>query len=185
MSGIKSLFYKLINKVSDVRFENGASDFRLMKRNMVDAILSMTEYHRFSKGIFSYVGFNTKYIPYEAVERAKGESKWGFRKLFKYAFEGIFAFSTAPLHLVTVMGSVVFGCSVVLGIHSLWKKLTGQALEGFTTVILLQLIIGSALMFCLGIIGYYIAKIYEEIKDRPRYILSQACGGKDEHEETP
>ena len=97
ISIVKSAFYEIINKISDVDFVNGASDFRLMKRSVVDAILQMTEYHRFSKGMFSYVGFNTKYIPYEVAERESGESKWGVRKLIKYAFEGIFAFSTMPL----------------------------------------------------------------------------------------
>ena len=117
-------------------------------------------------------------MEFEVQPRLEGESKWSIRSLVRYAMTNIAAFSTAPLQLVTLLGVVVFVCSVVLGIHSLWQKLTGHALEGFTTVILLQLIIGSILMICLGIIGYYIAKIYEEIKDRPRYIVADRCEGK-------
>ena len=113
--------------------------------------------------------------------RTLGTSKWSLRSLAKYAVTNLAAFSTAPLQIVTFLGVVVFLCSVVLGIHSLWQKLSGQALEGFTTVILLLLFIGSILMICLGILGYYLAKIYEEIKDRPRYIVAQDCG--DQHNE--
>ena len=174
MSGIKSLFYKLINKVSDVRFENGASDFRLMKRNMVDAILSMTEYHRFSKGIFSYVGFNTKYIPYEAVERAKGESKWGFRKLFKYAFEGIFAFSTAPLKLSTYVGIFSSLASIIYLIVVLIQKLAFDIpVPGYATLVVLILFIGGVQLFCLGMLGSYISKMYVQGKNRPVYIIRE------------
>ena len=111
----------------------------------------------------------------------EGSSKWSFTSLVRYAFTNLAAFTTVPLQLVTVLGVVVFLCSVVLGSWCLWQKATGQALEGFTTVILLQLLIGSVLMFCLGIIGYYIAKIYEEIKDRPRYIIAQELEGEADH----
>ena len=111
--------------------------------------------------------------------RLEGESKWSIRSLVRYAITNITAFSAAPLQIVTLLGVVVFLCSVVLGIWCLWQKVAGQALEGFTTVILLQLMIGSILMICLGIIGYYVAKIYEELKDRPRYIVAEQCGGRD------
>ena len=114
--------------------------------------------------------------------RAAGQSKWSLRSLTRYAVTNLAAFSTAPLQIVTILGVLVFLCSLVLGCWSLWQKINGQALEGFTTVILLLLLIGSALMVCLGILGYYIAKIYEEIKDRPRYIVADGCGGKDGYE---
>ena len=119
-------------------------------------------------------------MEFEVQPRVAGESKWSVMSLVRYAVTNIAAFSTAPLQIVTLLGVVVFLASAVLGLHSLWQKFTGHALEGFTTVILLQLLIGSILMICLGIIGYYIAKIYEEIKDRPRYILADQCGGNDE-----
>ena len=128
----------------------------------------------------SWIGFKTTQVEFEVQPRVAGESKWSVMSLVRYAVTNIAAFSTAPLQIVTLLGSVVFLASVVLGLHSLWQKFTGQALEGFTTVIILILFIGSILMICLGIIGYYIAKIYEEIKDRPRYILADQCGGNDE-----
>ena len=113
LSGLKTAFYKVINKITDVDFVNGASDFRLLKRTMVDAILEMTEYHRFSKGIFSWVGFNTKYIPYTVEERQFGETKWSYGKLFKYAFDGIISFSTFPLKLATGVGLVTAFASII------------------------------------------------------------------------
>jgi glycosyltransferase involved in cell wall biosynthesis len=172
LSFFKSMFYKLINKVSDVNFVNGASDFRLMKRNMVDAILSMTEYHRFSKGIFSYVGFNTEYIPYEVALRQSGESKWSFRKLFKYAFDGIFAFSTAPLKLSTYVGIFSSLASIIYLIVVLIQKLAFEIpVPGYATLVVLILFIGGVQLFCLGMLGSYISKMYVQGKHRPIYIL--------------
>jgi glycosyltransferase involved in cell wall biosynthesis len=172
LSFFKSMFYKLINKVSDVNFVNGASDFRLMKRNMVDAILSMTEYHRFSKGIFSYVGFNTEYIPYEVALRQSGESKWSFRKLFKYAFDGIFAFSTAPLKLSTYVGIFSSLASIIYLIVVLVQKLAFEIpVPGYATLVVLILFIGGVQLFCLGMLGSYISKMYVQGKHRPIYIL--------------
>ena len=162
-----------------------ASDFKLLDRRAVDTLLAMREKNAFFRALSSWIGFETAQVEFEVQPRLEGESKWSFTSLVKYAVTNIVAFTTAPLQLVTFLGVGVFLASVVLGAWSLWQKLTGQALEGFTTVILLQLIIGSILMLCLGIIGYYIAKIYEEIKDRPRYILSRDCGGEDDDEETP
>ena len=159
-----------------------ASDFKLLDRRAVDTLLAMREKNAFFRALSSWIGFETAQVEFEVQPRLEGESKWSFLSLVKYAVTNIVSFTTAPLQLVTIMGAVVFAMSVALGLWSLWQKFTGQALAGFTTVILLQLIIGSILMLCLGIIGYYIAKIYEEIKDRPRYILSQGCGGKDEDE---
>ncbi len=174
LSAFKSAFYKLINKISDVDFVNGASDFRLMKRVMVDAILQMSEFHRFSKGLFSYVGFNTKYIPYEVCERESGESKWSYRKLFKYAFEGIFAFSTAPLKFATFIGIFSSVCSILYLIVVVIQKLAfGIDVPGYATIVVLLLLIGGLLLFCLGIIGEYLSKMYVQVKNRPIYILKE------------
>ena len=174
ISGFKSAFYKLINKISDVDFVNGASDFRLMKRVMVDAILQMTEFHRFSKGLFSYVGFNTKYIPYEVCERESGETKWGFRKLFKYALEGIFAFSTMPLKFATFIGLLSSAGSILYLIVVVIQKLAfGIDVPGYATIVVLLLLIGGLLLFCLGIIGEYLSKMYVQVKNRPVYILKE------------
>ena len=172
MSAFKSLFYKIINKVSDVNFVNAASDFRLMKRNMVDAILNMTEFHRFSKGIFSYVGFNTEYIPYTVAERESGESKWGFRKLFKYAMEGILSFSTAPLKISTYIGLTCSFASIAYLIFVIVQKLAfGIPVPGFATLAVTVLFVGGVQLFCLGVLGGYVAKMYVQGKHRPIYIL--------------
>ena len=172
MSAFKSLFYKIINKVSDVKFVNAASDFRLMRRNMVDAILQMTEFHRFSKGIFSYVGFNTEYIPYIVAERESGESKWGFRKLFKYAMEGILSFSTAPLKISTYIGFTSSLISLIYLIVVVVQKLFfGIPVHGFATLAVIILFVGGIQLFCLGVVGNYIAKMYVQTKRRPIYIL--------------
>lgn len=174
LSFFKSSFYKIINKISDVEFVNGASDFRLMRRNMVDAILDMTEYHRFSKGLFSYVGFNTKYIPYTVAERGNGESKWSFYKLFKYALEGIFAFSTLPLKIATYAGFFSSFCSLIyLVVVVLQKLIKGIDVPGYATIVVLLLFIGGLQLFCLGILGEYISKMYVQVKDRPIYILKE------------
>jgi len=174
-------FYSIISRATKLDMSR-ASDFKLLDRRAVDTLLAMREKNAFFRALSSWIGFETAQVEFEVQPRLEGESKWSFLSLVKYALTNIVSFTTAPLQLVTVLGGVVFAMSVGLGLWSLWQKFTGQALEGFTTVILLLLIIGSALMFCLGIIGYYIAKIYEEIKDRPRYILSQECGGKELHE---
>lgn len=171
ISFTKSMFYKIINKLSEVDFVNGASDFRLMKRTMVNAILSMTEYHRFSKGIFSWIGFNTEYIPYEVCERKHGNTKWGTRKLFKYAMGGIIAFSTAPLKFVTFVGFLSAVLSVAYMIFVIIQKLCfGIDVPGFATIIVLILLMGGLILFCLGIIGEYLAKMYVQLKNRPLYI---------------
>lgn len=181
LSAFKSGFYKLINKISDVDFVNGASDFRLMKKPMVDAILQMSEFHRFSKGLFSYVGFNTKFIPYEVAKRESGESKWSYRKLFKYAFEGIFAFSTAPLKLATFIGIFSSVCSILYLIVVVIQKLAfGIDVPGYATIVVLLLLIGGLLLFCLGIIGEYLSKMYVQVKNRPIYILKEHLGDKND-----
>ena len=167
-------FYSILTNATGIDMSR-ASDFKLLDRRAVDTLLAMREKNAFFRALSSWIGFKTAQVEFEVQPRLEGESKWSIRSLIIYAMTNITSFSTAPLQLVTLLGVLVFGCSVVLGIHSLWQKLSGQALEGFTTIILLQLIIGSILMICLGIIGYYIAKIYEEIKDRPRYIVAEHC----------
>ena len=169
-------FYSMISRATGIDMSR-ASDFKLLDRRAVDTLLAMREKNAFFRALSSWIGFSTAQVEFEVQPRLEGESKWSIRSLVRYAVTNIASFSTAPLQLVTLLGVVVFVCSVVLGLHSLWQKLTGHALEGFTTVILLQLIIGSILMICLGIIGYYISKIYEEIKDRPRYIVADHCEG--------
>ena len=171
-------FYSIISRATGIDMSR-ASDFKLLDRRAVDTLLAMREKNAFFRALSSWIGFSTAQVEFEVQPRLEGESKWSVRSLVRYALTNIASFSTAPLQLVTLLGVVVFACSVVLGVWSLWQKATGQALEGFTTVILLQLLIGSILMICLGIIGYYIAKIYEEIKDRPRYIVAERCEGQD------
>ena len=171
-------FYSIISGATGIDMSR-ASDFKLLDRRAVDTLLAMREKNAFFRALSSWIGFSTTQVEFEVQPRLEGESKWSIRSLIRYAITNIAAFSTAPLQLVTLLGVLVFLSSIVLGIHSLWQKLSGNALEGFTTVILLLLFIGSILMICLGIIGYYVAKIYEEIKDRPRYILSDRCGGSD------
>ncbi len=171
LAKVKSSFYKIINNMSEVDFVNGASDFRLMKRNMVDALVSMTEYHRFSKGLFSWVGFKTEYIPYEAAERFEGESKWSVRKLIKYALEGIFAFSTAPLRMATYLGLFSSFISIVyLIIIVIQKIFFGIEVKGYPTIVVLILFIGGIQLFCFGLLGEYISKMYVQTKNRPIYI---------------
>ena len=171
-------FYSIISRATGIDMSR-ASDFKLLDRRAADTLLAMREKNAFFRALSSWIGLSTAQVEFEVQPRLEGESKWSVRSLVRYALTNIASFSTAPLQLVTLLGVVVFTCSVVLGVWSLWQKATGQALEGFTTVILLQLLIGSILMICLGIIGYYIAKIYEEIKDRPRYIVAERCEGQD------
>lgn len=171
-------FYRFISGATKIDMSR-ASDFKLLDRRAVDVLVAMREKNAFFRALSAWIGFETAQVEFEVQPRAAGESKWSIRSLTRYAVTNLAAFSTAPLQLVTFLGVMVFLASLVLGINSLWQKLHGEALEGFTTVILLLLLIGSILMICLGIIGYYIAKIYEEIKDRPRYIVSESCGGAD------
>lgn len=183
ISSFKSAFYKIINKITDVDFVNGASDFRLMKRTMVNSVLEMSEYHRFSKGIFSWVGFNTEYIPYDAAPRESGESKWGFRKLLKYALDGIVSFSTAPLHLATYVGFTSSVISIIYLIVVVIQKLFfGIDVPGYATIVVLVLLLGGLQLFCLGLLGEYLSKIYIQVKNRPIYILKKHLKKKDEED---
>lgn len=167
----KNTFYKLINKISDTNFTQGASDFRTFRRNVVEAILSLGEYYRFSKGIFSWVGFNTYYMPYEVKERAHGSSTWSFWKLFKYAVEGIVAFTTAPLRIATFIGMFTAICSIIYLIIVVIQKLVfGIMIPGYATIVTLILFLGGMQLFSIGIIGEYLARLYIENKRRPIYI---------------
>ena len=171
---LTNIFYKFINKISDVDMPNGAGDFRMMNRNMVKAVIAMSEVQRFSKGIFSWVGFNTKWISFKDVQRAAGETKWSFYSLFKYAVEGITAFSTAPLKAVTAFGSAVSLISLIYLIVVVADKITrGTDAPGYTSLMAALLFIGSVIILCVGIVGEYIAKIYMEVKNRPVYIIGK------------
>lgn len=168
-------FYGIISKVTGIDMAN-ASDFKLLDKRAIDALLIMPERAPFFRALSSWIGFQTTSVPFEVQERTVGTSKWSFWSLVKYAVRNITSFSGAPMQFVTFMGWIMFLFSIVLGIQSLYRYFTGYALEGFTTVILLQLIIGSLLMLSLGIIGHYISRIYDEIKARPRYIIRERCG---------
>ncbi|MDE6891023.1 MAG: glycosyltransferase family 2 protein [Lachnospiraceae bacterium] len=168
-------FYKIISKVTKVNMSD-ASDFKLLDRRAVDALLLLPERAPFFRALSSWVGFRTVSLPFEVQERTIGSSKWSMWSLVKYAIRNITSFSGAPMQVVTFLGWLMLLASVVLGVQSLYRYFSGTALEGFTTVILLQLIIGSVLMISLGIIGHYISRIYDEIKARPRYIISKRCG---------
>jgi glycosyltransferase involved in cell wall biosynthesis len=166
------LFYFILNKLSGFHFK-GASDFKLMNRKAVDAWLKMHERNVFFRGMTVWMGFTTVQIPFEVVRRSAGQSTWSVLKRLKLALIGITAFSSFPLHLVTFAGVVFLAISVLLGLETLYLKLAGRAVSGFATVILLELIIGSLLMISLGIIGEYLARIYEEVKGRPRYLVKE------------
>jgi glycosyltransferase involved in cell wall biosynthesis len=168
-----TLFYFILNKLSGFHFK-GASDFKLMNRKVVDAWLKMHERNVFFRGMTVWMGFTTVQIPFEVVPRSSGQSTWSVLKRVKLALIGITAFSSFPLRLVTFAGAIFLSLSVILGLQTLYLKLTNQAVSGFATVILLELIIGSLLMISLGIIGEYLARIYEEVKGRPRYLVSES-----------
>ncbi len=172
LSMFKSMFYKIINKMCEIDFKQGASDFRTFRREVVDAILSVREYHRFSKGIFSWVGFNTHYIPYVPEERFAGKTTWSFKKLFKYAIDGIIAYSTVPLRISSVIGIIMSIIGALYMLVVVIQKLTfGIAIPGYPTIIVLILFIGGLQLTSLGIIGEYIARIYIEGKRRPICII--------------
>lgn len=168
-------FYKLINRISDADIVDGARDFRLMRRNMVDAILSMSEYNRFSKGIFGWVGFRTYWLPYENVERVAGQTKWNFWGLCKYAIDGIIDFSQAPLSMASWCGIGMTACSIFALLFIIIRRLVwGDPVAGWASTICTILLIGGLQLFFLGIIGQYIAKIYLETKHRPHFIVSES-----------
>ncbi len=167
-------FYQIINTISDSDIVDGARDFRLMKKEMADAIVSMSEYNRFSKGIFGWIGFRTYWLPYENVERVAGETKWSFWKLFKYAIDGIINFSQAPLSLASWFGMLMTFFSFALLFLIVIRKLAfGDPVAGWASTICVIIFIGGIQLFCLGIMGQYIAKTYMETKQRPHYIISE------------
>lgn len=171
------MFYKIMSKAVQIDMSR-ASDFKLMDRKAVEALLSMPERNAFFRALSSWVGYRTTSVEFDVQERTEGESKWSTWSLIKYAVRNIVGFSSAPLQMITVAGGLTLFFAIVLGIQSLVKYFCGHALEGFTTVILLLLIIGSLIMLSLGIIGIYIAKIYEEVKGRPRYFIARKISGK-------
>ena len=175
-----NLFYKLINKMSDVEMVDGARDYRLMTRQMVDAVINLKEYNRFSKGLFGFIGFNTKWIEYENVERVAGETKWSFWKLFKYALEGITAFSTTPLIIASVVGIlfciIAFILIVVIIIRTL---IFGDPTSGWPSLTCIIFLVSGVQLFCIGIIGQYLSKTYLEVKNRPIYIVKETEKDKD------
>lgn len=168
------MFYRLIHKISKTEIMDGARDYRLMTRQMVDAILSMKEYNRFSKGIFGWVGFSTKWLEYENVERAAGETKWSFWKLLKYSMDGIVAFSTVPLAISSVMGLLFCLVAFILICIIIIKTLIwGDPVAGYPSTMCFIFLIGGIQLFCIGILGQYLSKAYLEIKHRPIYLLKE------------
>ncbi len=171
LSFFKRSFYAIINKLSKVTLQPDASDFRTFRKSVRDSILELTEYHRFSKGIFAWVGYETLFIPYTACERANGTTKWSFWKLLNYAVEGIIGFSTAPLRLATLLGSVTGVAALVYLLCVILEKLIkGIAVPGYATIIVLLLFFSSVQLFCIGIIGEYVGRNFEQSKERPIYI---------------
>lgn len=167
-------FYKLINKISNADIVDGARDFRMMSRKMTNSILSMTEYNRFSKGIFGWVGFKTKWLPFENVERVAGETKWSFWKLFKYSIEGIIGFSTIPLSISSFMGIIFCLLAFFMICVVIFKKFYfGDPVSGWPSLTCIILFVGGIQLFCMGIMGKYLAKTYLETKKRPIYIIRE------------
>lgn len=171
-------FYSIISDATGIDMSR-ASDFKLMDRQAAEEFLKLPERNVFFRALSSWVGFKTIYVEFDVQEREAGESKWSFKSLVRYAVNNITSFSAAPMQIVTFFGVVFFVFAVLLGIQSLYMYFSGYAVAGFTTVILLLLLVGSILMFSLGVIGYYIAKIYDEVKMRPRYIISEVIKSKE------
>lgn len=168
------LFYKLMNKISQVEVVDGARDFRLMRRQMVEAILSVSEYNRFSKGIFTWVGFETEYLPYKNVERVAGETSWSFWKLFSYSIEGIINFSDTPLNIASYTGFFTFLLSVILMALIVIKTLVfGDPTIGWPSTICIILFLGGLQLMTIGILGKYLAKVFLETKKRPLYVVKE------------
>ena len=174
-------FYRIISRATGMDMAS-SSDFKLLDRKVVDTLNRMPERNVFFRALSFWVGFRRTEVSYEVRQRVAGESKWSTRSLIRYALSNIGSFSSAPLHITTVLGVVMLLTALVFGVVALAQKIAGQALGGFTTVILLLLFASSLIMISLGIIGFYLARIYEEIKGRPRYIISESCGGEERAE---
>ncbi|MBQ3251803.1 MAG: glycosyltransferase family 2 protein [Oscillospiraceae bacterium] len=171
LSFFKKAFYSLINKLSDVTLKSDASDFRTFRRKVAESIISLNEYHRFSKGIFAWVGFNTQFIPYTAAKRAAGKTKWHFGKLFNYAVDGIIGYSIKPLRVATFLSGITACAALIYLIMVVLEKLiTGIDIPGYATIIVLILFLGSMQLFCIGIIGEYVGRTFEQSKQRPIYL---------------
>lgn len=174
LSFFKKSFYTIINRLSDVTLRSDASDFRTFRRSVAESLLSLGEYHRFSKGLFSWVGYNTEFIPYTARPRMAGKTKWSFRKLMNYAIEGIIGFSTRPLRIAAYLGFLTAIAALIYLIVVLVEKFTaGIDVPGYATTIVLTLFLGGMQLFCIGIIGEYVGKTYEQSKNRPVYIAKE------------
>ena len=174
LSFFKKGFYKLINRLTDTPLKADASDFRTFRRSVAESILAMGEYHRFSKGIFAWVGYNTEFIPYTACKRTRGTSKWSFRKLLNYAIDGIIGYSTRPLRFATVLGSLTsLAAFVYLIVVVLQKLISGINIPGYATIIVLILLLGGMQLFCIGIIGEYVGRTFVQSKNRPIYIAKE------------
>ena len=174
LSFFKKSFYKIINRLSNIQLKSDASDFRTFRRSVAESILSINEYHRFSKGIFAWVGYETYFIPYTACKRAAGKTKWNFRKLFNYAIDGIIGYSTKPLRISTFLGSLTSVAALAyLVIIVLQKLITGIDIPGYATLVVLILFLGSIQLFCIGVIGEYVGRIFEQSKNRPIYIAKE------------
>lgn len=172
-------FYKFINKISKTEIVNGARDYRLMKRNMVDAVLNMSEYNRFSKGIFEWVGFRTKWLEFENVERSAGKTKWSLKKLFFYSMEGITGFSVAPLSLASIMGVLFCLLSfITIGFIVMRTLIWGDPVSGWPSLVCIMFFVGGIQLLCTGIVGQYLSKTYLETKHRPIYILKESSEGE-------
>lgn len=170
------LFYKIINELSDTEIVDGARDYRMMTRQMVNAVIQDSEYNRFSKGIFSWVGFHTKWLAYENVGRSAGETKWSFWKLFKYSIEGILAYTTIPLYLSSVMGILMCGVSFIALVFIFIRALLyGDSVAGWPSLVCIITLLGGLILLALGIMGLYIAKIYLETKKRQIFIVREGC----------
>ena len=168
------MFYRIINRISDADIVDGARDFRLMKREMVDAIVAMCEYNRFSKGIFGWIGFKTKWLPYKNVERVAGETKWSFWGLFKYSIDGIVNFSQAPLSIASLMGLFLTAVSFAAIVFIVVRRLIfGDPVAGWASTACIILFMGGLQLLCMGIMGQYLAKTYLEVKHRPHYIIAE------------
>ncbi len=181
LSFFKKCFYAIINRLSDVELRADASDFRTFRRSVADSLLSVAEYHRFSKGIFAWVGYNTHFIPYVAEPRKAGVSKWSFRKLMNYAIEGIIGFSTKPLRIATALGMLTaLSAFIYLLVVVIQKLAYGIAIPGYATIIVLILLLGGVQLLCIGIIGEYVGRTFEQSKNRPIYLARDILTYKNE-----
>lgn len=167
-------FYRLMNRMSDIELVDGARDFRLMKRNVVDSVLELSEINRFSKGIFQWIGFDTKWIEYKNIQRVEGETSWSFWQLFKYSIEGIVSFTVAPLYISTIVGIIFSIISFISILFIVIRTLIfGDPVSGWPSTISIILLIGGIQLFSIGILGQYLAKTYIETKNRPKYIIKE------------